>query len=488
MLIFALNNQHTSIMAKTFNLELQTRPTKQGYYPVWVRITENRKHRRIKTSVVLSHLTDWNPKAKDDRKVRQSEPNFKQLNETLKKELDNIRLEANKEDNKTLSIEALTDSIKTGEKSESFLKFIGDKVEEIRKGASVSTYRNYKTAMGKVSDYVAFKNHTDLLFNEVNMTFVKSFESYLNGLKNSRDKQDGDNERTLKQSTKSKTLRVLRTMINLAVSEGKMASSPFGRESGKFKIKPSGDSQKEKLEAEELERIISLDLPAGSALWHTRNAFLFSFYCAGIRVGDLLQLRWGNLSGTELSYQMDKNGKRWQNELVEGALEILEQYRTAPHKPSDYIFPFLDSQKAWAIQSFSDSDTMGEPLRKDLFDNISSKTTLLNKNLKKIAEIAGIDKKVTFHTSRHTFAYLAMKGNLPAKVTQNLLGHSSVKTTEVYMGNFSHRETSIALKQVYSQLDKGSQDSQKEALLEELKNLDKETLVELLTKTLTQNK
>ena len=122
------------------------------------------------------------------------------------------------------------------------------------------------------------------------------------------------------------------------------------------------------------------------------------------------------------------------------------------------------------------------------FDNISSKTTLLNKNLKKIAEIAGINKKVTFHTSRHTFAYLAMKGNLPAKVTQNLLGHSSVKTTEVYMGNFSHRETSIALKQVYSQLDKGSQDSQKEALLEELKNLDKETLVELLTKTLTQNK
>ena len=83
---------------------------------------------------------------------------------------------------------------------------------------------------------------------------------------------------------------------------------------------------------------------------------------------------------------------------------------------------------------------------------------------------------LAFHISRHTFAHLAMKEGIESSKIQGLLAHSSLKTTENYMGNFSSQEQSEALARV---VHKGK-NSQKEALIEALKGLDKEMLAEVL--------
>lgn len=470
-------------MAKTFNLELQTRPTKQGYYPVWVRITENRKHRRIKTSVVLSHLTDWNPKAKDDRKVRQSEPNFKQLNEALEKELARIKKEADRDENKTLSIASVAQIIKSGEQSPSFLEFAKSKVEEAEAIESVGTNRHYQCVVKKLESYLAAHKRSDLLFSEIDVAFLKSFEKYLSTIESGRCKG-----RRVAKVTIASNLKKLRKLVNDALIEGKITPEryPFGR--GKFVISGGSDTSKEKLDEAEMQRIIDLDLAEGSAEWNTRNAFLFSFYCAGIRAGDLIQLRWENVEEGRLKYKMDKTGKVRDYELVAPALAILDLYRQEENKPSDYIFPFLNPDAKWAIESYKGIETMDLELRKELFNQIASRNVILNRNLKSIAGKAEITKRVTFHTSRHSFANLAMKSQLPDKLTQKLLGHSSVKTTEGYMGNFNNAETDEALKKIFGKGEGQAQNNKKEAILEGLKNLDKETLVELLAKALTQNK
>ena len=469
-------------MAKSFNLELQTRPTKQGTYPVWIRITENRKHRRIKTSIELNRLSDWNPKGKPDSKIRKSEEHYQQWNECLEKELGAVKDLCNAESNKGLSISSLAQTIKEGEKSESFIKFLNERIEDCKHTASVSTYRNYKTAVRKVEDYIKTQGLDDISFKEIDLAFINKFSTYLGGLENSRTKQ----QQMLKKSSISKTLRILRTLVLIAVAEGHIEKSPFGKGQGKFRIKADAGSKKEKLTAEEIDKIMELELEQGSWIWHTRNAFLFSFCCAGIRAGDLLQLRWENVEAGDLSYQMDKNGKIRNYSLEPEAEAILDYYRADGQKASDYIFPFLNSDAEWAIKSYKGTETMTEELKRQLFNQVSSKNVTLNKNLKKIAELAGIDKKVTFHTSRHSFANLAMKSNLPPSMTQKLLGHSSVKTTEIYMGNFSSPEASEAIHKVLSQLNtQKGQKGQNEAVLEALKGLDKETLISLLTEAIT---
>lgn len=66
----------------TYNFELNSKPTQKGTYVVLFRITENKKHKRIKTTIELKSPKHWNPKAQE---VRKSEPNFKVMNQALKK-------------------------------------------------------------------------------------------------------------------------------------------------------------------------------------------------------------------------------------------------------------------------------------------------------------------------------------------------------------------------------------------------------------------
>ena len=114
---------------------------------------------------------------------------------------------------------------------------------------------------------------------------------------------------------------ILRTLVHRAIEVGIMEASkdPFLV----FKYK-GVKTVKEKLDDSEMERIINLELEEGLLIWHCKNYFLFSYYCAGIRAADLIQLRWGNVSVSgRLHYQMGKNHKERDLLLVEQAIEIL---------------------------------------------------------------------------------------------------------------------------------------------------------------------
>ena len=98
------------------------------------------------------------------------------------------------------------------------------------------------------------------------------------------------------------------------------ADNPFFQ----FKVsEPRG--KRDKLSIEDLQAIEDLDLEGGSLIWHVRNYFLFSFYCAGVRFGDMAKMKRSNVvangSGPRLEYQMSKtgNGK---------SLKLLPQART----------------------------------------------------------------------------------------------------------------------------------------------------------------
>ena len=462
-------------MSTTIHLELKKQPTSKGRYLIFIRITKDRKIKRIKTSVTLKSPRHWNPKGeKNENWVREGELSHKVWNGILKKELD----EAKKiyADNKGASLPTLIQSLKEKETSASFLVFAKEKVEEAKATQAIGTYRHYATTLHFLEGYLENKGLEDICFNELNLSFLKGFEAYLGNVENGRAKG-----RKLDVITRQNYLKKLRKLVNDAVEEGHLALSPFGKGAGRFSIKGKKESTKEKLESEEITSIIALDLQERSAEWDTRNAFLFSFYCAGIRAGDLLQLRWGNIQGGRLVYRMGKNGQERNLELVEEAQSILALYWKEGTLPSDYIFPFLDSRKKWAIESEKGRDTMDASLQQALFNNIASRNVILNRNLKKIAEKAGINKNVTFHTSRHTFANMAMKEGVESSKIQGLLAHSSLSTTEGYMGHFGKKEADEALEKVAGAVTgRRASESHKDALISALKGLDMKTLEEVL--------
>lgn len=458
-------------MNTSFTLELKNQPTSAGLYPVYIRITRDRKHKRIKTTIALKRRGDWNPNKKE---IRTSEAHCKAWNEQLQKELDEVK--KTYRENKGASLSALKDEIRNKDISASFLAFAKAKVEEAKATEAIGTYRHYKTTLAFLEGYLKKEGREDICFNEVNLAFLKGFEAYLGNVENGRARG-----RKLDIITRQNYLKKLRKLVNNAVEEGHLASSPFGKGAGKFTIKGKKDSTKEKLEVEEITSIVALELPEGDAEWNTRNAFLFSFYCAGIRAGDLLQLRWGNIQGGRLVYRMGKNGKERNLELVEDAQKILAFYWREDALPTDYIFPFLDNRAKWATESAKGRDTMEENLQKALFNNIASRNVILNRNLKSIAKKAGISKNVTFHTSRHTFANLAMKEGVESGKIQGLLAHSSLATTEGYMGHFGKKEADEALEKVAGAVTGNKPlESPKNALISALRELDKETLAEVL--------
>lgn len=311
----------------------------------------------------------------------------------------------------------------------------------------------------------------DILFVDLTVPFLDKFEKFLQRLPNQREK-----DKVLNKNTVLNNMKRFRTLTRKAVRLGLLSADKDPFLNYEFHWLPT---TKDKLEVDEIDRVIKLDLEEGSMKWHTRNCFLFSFYCAGIRVGDLLQLRWRNVEGGRLTYQMGKNHKMRDLILIPQAKAILGNYNTEDKQRDDYIFPLLDNAKGYAKAVTQDEkDTMSVELKTALFNDISAKTAVLNKHLKELAEKAGIEKHMSFHVSRHSFAKLAKDKGTNSGVVQGLLAHSSLKTTEGYMGQFDTSVEDAAMEKIFDT----SSESQLESLIDSLTPEQREALTRMLTK------
>lgn len=455
----------------TFTFELASKPNRAGKYPIYLRITQNRKLVRIKTSIELDRKSDWNPKKKE---IRSSEPNANKWNAVLSQEIE-IAKDKYREmkESGTATSEKIKEKINGQETSESFLKYARHRTQEVYDSGSIRNYKKYNGFCNKLEKYLTDSHGVthDLLFSEINTAFLAKFETYLHSLRNERNP-----EKMLHVNTIQVCFNIFRAIMKRAIEVDNMLpmeKNPFLT----FKIK-GVKTEKEKLDADEIERIKNLVLPEESLIWHCRNYFLFSFYCAGIRVGDFIQLRWSNISNDgRIHYQMGKNHKVRDLILVEPAKRILEHYHHKEAKATDYIFPILDSKADYAKAiTQEDKDVLPANLKEKLFDQIGAKTSLINKELKKIANLAGIEKNLSFHISRHSFAKAAKQKGVDNAKVKELLAHSSLKITEGYMGNFDTAENDAALTSIFE--EKPTIDI--ESLVAQLKSLSKEQLDQVL--------
>ncbi len=222
-------------------------------------------------------------------------------------------------------------------------------------------------------------------FKDITYTFLKDFEVYLRG------KGNGIN-------TVAKHLRQLRTLVNEAINQGYIHADAYPFR--KFKIKQE-KGRHEFLTPDELRKLENLEV-SDRKLRHVLDAFLFCCY-VGLRFSDFCQLKQSNF--------IRVNGKKWLHfKSVKTGIEL--------RLPLHLLF----EGKALTIL---DRYCIAE------FANLGSNSEV-NKCLAQISEMARIKKHITYHTARHTCATLLIHQGVPITTVQKLLGHTSVKTTEIY--------------------------------------------------------
>lgn len=396
----------------TVKIVLRKKLNNDGTYPLAVRITKDRKSSFVTVGQSLKEVY-WDAKKS---RVRKSHPNSERLNNFLLKKLseanDKVLEMSTQEDH--VSAQAMRKRVKPGSGGAGFFSVAKLYLDNFRK---TKKYNRLSTEEPRIKRFKEFIGG-EIPFKEITPPLLDRFKAHLKGTYN------------LSERSIMNYLLLIRTVYNLALKENIVERKhyPFGKEKVQIKYP---QSLKIGLMPEEIHKIENLELKIGSPQHHARNLWLFSFYLAGIRVSDLLRLRWSDFHNGRLFYTMGKNNKPGSLKLNEKHEKILVQYKKDKKSADDLVFPELKALK--------NLDNSYEVERK-----ISFADKNINKHLKKVAEAIELDKKLTMHIARHTFGNISGE-KIPVQMLQKLYRHSNITTTIGYQANFVNKETDDAL-------------------------------------------
>ena len=356
------------------------RLNKRGMALVQVEAYLNRKKMYFSTKIYLKP-EQWDAK----RKMVKNHPNANVLNRML---YENIAAIEQTElglwqQGKSISLDLLKNSIdKPLSNGRSFLTFF--KEEIANSSLKESTRQNHLSTLELLQEF-----KKEVLFTDLTFEFVSSFDNYLQS-------------KGYHLNTIAKHMKHLKRYINVAINKEYMDIQKYVFR--KYKIK-SIEGSHTHLAPEELHKFENLQLTGRyTRLQKTKDAFLFCCY-AGLRYSDFTNLTSANIvefhQETWIIYKSVKTGMEVRLPLYllfEGkGIQILQRYK-------DDFNSFFK-----------------------LKDNSN-----INKELNILAGLAKIDKRVSFHTARHTNATLLLYNGANITTVQKLLGHKSVKTTQVY--------------------------------------------------------
>jgi integrase/recombinase XerD len=370
----------------------------KGLAPLYMRLIKNRKAKFIALGYYLKP-SEWN---EETCKVRKSHPNSARMNAMIAQRIADaegvaVDLETT---TKTISSRRIKDRI-MGAVPVDFFEFAKKYQKSIEKNGSVSMYNRVETTLKKFKN---FNNNKPLYFDDITVSFLSDFEQHLKDVYN-----NGTN-------TIHGNMRLIRTIVIRAVNEDIITRNDNAFYKFKLKLEKT---KREFLVEDEIKSIENLVLPTTWKMHIHRDMYIFAVYAGGLRVSDCLMLRWSNFDGERIHVQMQKTKSVVTVKLPDKALEILKKYKHEDSEPDHFVFPLIPN----------DLDCKNAKL---VYTVAGRAKTSINSSLKKIAKKAGIKKNMSFHTSRHTFATWALRKGIRIEYVSKLLGHSSIKETQIY--------------------------------------------------------
>lgn len=259
-----------------------------------------------------------------------------------------------------------------------------------------NTLKSYKSGLNIVKQFNPKMN-----FGDVNYDLIQRFDIYLRKVRNN---QDGG------CYTKHK---VFKAIINQAIIKGYMNDNPYKN----FPIK-AAKGNREFLSISEVKRVMAYEIDkSNETLNRVKDLFLFSCF-TGLRYSDVMNIKLENIKDepSRIEIKVQKTSRPLIIPLTASAKVILQKYNGHTIKP----------QKAFALPKMANQ--------------------VVNRGLKSLMKLVGINKTISFHCARHSFASNLIENGVYISHVKDLLGHTSIAQTQIYAKSLSE--------DLYSSMDK----------------------------------
>lgn len=390
-------------MATIKILLFKSKKLKKDKHPVMLRVTKERSRKYFSTGHACTP-SQWVEDDEIGGRFNSTFPNFRNKNKALRKlywKVDEIiaDLEAIGEDWTLQDFGTKLRGIKPVEVFQYFEEVIG-RLDATGKIGNANAYRDAKNALLK------FNSNKPLQFKTINFGFLTKFEEYLRG-------------KGAMNSTISVYLRTLRALINRAIKEKKCRKEDYPFDEYRIS-KLKSETFKVALSKEELRRFLQFEPDPNTKQQLSKHLFLFSFFTRGMNFSDIAKLKWENIVDGRIIYHRSKTSKLFSVKINPEIEEIINFYRHH-NKDNTYIFPILDLSYSTPTE---------------VKNRIKSGLKRLNKHLKIISNKLEFEKRLTSNLARHSWARLQKKRGTPMSVISEGMGHTSERTTQIYLESF----------------------------------------------------
>ena len=368
-------------------------PKKNGNVTIMIRVTVDGSNTQFSSKIDI-HPDDWDV-SKGQAKTGKG---YNTKNSELNRLLDNMRAELTVHYNRLMNTKgyALPEQIRNAflgleEKEKTLIAYFTQFNEQYKQKVGITvtqrTYTRYELTKQRLIEFMQEKYHvTDKQVREINTIFIENFYLYLR------------NTSQIANNTAMKFVQRFRTVLNYAKNTGLDFIDPFANYRFNFEKVDRGY-----LEQAEIDHIHNKKFTS-KRLEQVRDMFIFSCY-TGLSYIDLCNLTPDNIkTGFDgklwIMTKREKTGVDSNIPLLEIPRQILTKYEG--RIKNGKLLPVISNQKM--------NDYLGE-----------------------IAQICEIDKRITFHMGRHTFATeICLTQGVPIESVSKMLGHSNIQTTQIY--------------------------------------------------------
>ena len=394
---------------KILFIEGKNRKNKKNQSPLFCRITLNGNRKQISTGINIES-EHWDTKNQVILNSHKSAILYNSQLDKIKSKVNSIYMILRLQEN-PFSIEDIHDKYfgKELKKSEFILSYYKQYLSKIEKlvGLEIkdNTYNKFVYVGNHLEAFLKWKyKKTDYPLKELSLQFLSDFDYYLK------------TEKKQEQITINKTIQRLRTPIKQAISEGYLDRDPFILHKSKTVRKTVIFLTTEELKT--LEEAVLLQ----KRLSLIQDLFVFCCY-TGLAYNEMahlekqnIQIGFDNINWIQM--MREKTQRQISIPILPKAQEIIEKYST----DSNRIFPSISNQK-------------------------------FNSYLKEISAITGIEKRLTHHIARKTFASTVLLYNdVPMEIVYELLGHSNMTITQESYGKVVQKKVSEEMKKLEKKL------------------------------------
>ena len=370
-----------------------TKANAAGHLPIYVRLTVDGNRLEFSTKKFIEPCK-WSSEMSKMRGTSEEARSINVYLDLMKSKVLDIQMELI-HNNQELTIEAFkTKLFGLPERQRMLIPIFQDhnnKIKELLgKEYAPGTLERYTTSLKHTVEFLQWKYKvSDIDITKIDYAFVTDYEFFLRSVRNCAN------------NTAVKYLKNFNKIIKICLANDWIDKNPFSNYKSKVK-----EVERVFLSQEEIQEIINKDLQ-NERLSIVRDIFVFSCF-TGLAYIDVK-----NLTKSHISFGID--GNKWiftHRQKTESASKIpilpvtqmiIDKYDNHPQSNNtEKLLPILSNQK-------------------------------MNAYLKEIATVCKIDKELTFHIARHTFATtVTLTNGVPIESVSKMLGHKNIRTTQHY--------------------------------------------------------